>query len=106
MSLIDPKNPARWRDGSLRSQGNGFTNGFGEPISWAPLQHSATMRAASTRKVERARAGGKDFSTIHGLSKKSDLVLAARRKYSAPVEGREAGQRAADKRDALRRGGR
>ncbi|MBT2299238.1 hypothetical protein J7E70_02055 [Variovorax paradoxus] len=105
MSLVDPKNPSFWRDGTPRSQGNGFTNGFGEPVSWRRLQHSAEMRKASTKKVEKARATGKDYSTIHGISKKSDLILSQRRKYSPAVEGAEAGQRAGDKRAALRRGG-
>ncbi|CAN7325571.1 hypothetical protein LJR084_001885 [Variovorax sp. LjRoot84] len=107
MSLVHPKNPRRWADGSKRSIDNGFVLGFsGVPIDWAPLQRSAVLRSASTRKVENARARGTDFSTIHGISKKSDAILSARRKYSAPVEGAEAGQRSADKRDALRRGGR
>ncbi len=76
----------------------------GEPSVFLPLQRQAAQRAASTAKVERARAAGIERSTIYGLSRKSDLQQVERRRYSPPVEGREAGQRAADKRDALRRG--
>lgn len=76
----------------------------GEPSIFLPLQTAANQRAASTRKVEKARAAGTELSTIHGLSKKSDTRLAERRRYSPPVEGAAAGQHAADRRDALRRG--
>lgn len=70
----------------------------GEPSIFRDLQTSAAIRAASTRKVEQARADGTDWSTIHGISKKSDAILSQRRKYSPMVEGREAGQLATEKR--------
>jgi hypothetical protein len=98
MSLVDPKNPARWCDGSLRSQGNGFTNGFGDPINWT----IATVRAAAGPKIsaahERQRQEGKNPGAFYGLSRKSDESLQTRPKYSAPIEGREAGLLATEKR--------
>lgn len=61
----------------VRSTNNGFTLGYtGEPIDWKPLQRSHNLRAASTAKVERARAAGIDRSTMHGISKKADARLA------------------------------
>jgi len=68
---------------------NAFTVNPAAPrIDVRSLQTTANLRAGSTKGVETQR----------------DLVLHMRR--SAPVEGREAGQRSADKRDALKRGGR
>lgn len=75
-SLIDPTNPARWRDGSPRSLNTGFTNGFGERIDWTPLQ----VNAGRSAKL-------------------------AKNHYSPEIESREAGQRSMHKRDAIRRGG-
>jgi len=75
----------------------------GEPSIFRALQTSADIRAASTRKVEQARAEGTDWSTLHGISKKSDAQIRERRRYSAPVEGAAAGQRSRDKHAALRR---
>lgn len=104
MSLVDPKNPLRWADGSKRSTDNGFVLGFlGVPVDWSFMQRAARLRKASTRNVEAARVQGKDRSSIFGLSKKADDRLATRRNFA--VEGREAGQRSTDKRAALKRGG-
>lgn len=105
MSLIDPTNPARWADGAPRSQNNCFTQAFdGEPIDWAGFQARAKMSASSTRSVARTRAGGKDPARLYGLSRKSDEKLnEAAKRYSPAIEGREAGQQAMHKRDALKR---
>ncbi len=72
MSLIDPHNEALWSDGTPRSLRNGFALGLG--CDWSKEIHSATLRAASAKTVERKRAEGTDQSTIHGLSKKVPKV--------------------------------
>lgn len=78
MSLVDPKNPCRWKDGTPRSCANGFCLGFtGEPIDWKPLQQYANARRTSTANVDRARKTGKDLSTMHGISKRADTRIAA-----------------------------
>lgn len=106
-SLIDPIDPAYWADGEKRSENNGFCLGHtGEPINWAALQESARNSASSTRAVGRSRAQGVDPAKIYGLSRKADeRLLSAPAKYSPAIEGREAGRKSTDKRDALRRGG-
>ena len=105
MSLVDPKNPARWKDGTTRRLDTAFTLGYGEQaIDWSPLHKAAALRRSSARTVEAARKAGSDRSTIHGLSKKADSALAHRR-YSPSIEGAEAGRTSANKRDALKRGG-
>ena len=104
MSLVDPKNPALWLDGTPRSQNNGFTNGMGEPINWT----YSTLRAAAGSKIsaahDRLRQQGKAVGAFYGLSRKSDENL-RRMQYSPAIESREAGQKSMHKRDALRRGG-
>ncbi|MDN8617836.1 hypothetical protein [Variovorax ginsengisoli] len=76
----------------------------GEPTVFLPLQTAANRRAAAAMVVDKARAAGIEPSVILGISRKSDERAAERRRYSPPVEGAAAGQRAADRRDALRRG--
>lgn len=77
----------------------------GEPSIFRPLQAAAKLRDSGTARVERDRATGQDRSAFYGLSRKSDEKLNTRRVYSPLVEGAEAGQRAAHRRDAIRRGG-
>lgn len=105
MSLVDQTNPAFWSDGRERSQDNCFSRVYsGEPINWT----KATERAAAGTKItaahERQRAEGKKPGAFYGLSRKSDEAL-ARTKYSPAIEGREAGRKATERRDAIRRGG-
>lgn len=89
----------------VRSTQNGFTHGFGgELIDWKPLQKTANARRASTATVEQARARGQDRSTMHGISKRADTRIAAQARTFS-IEPRDAAQKSADKRDALRRGG-
>lgn len=91
----------------VRSTNNGFTVGLtGEPINWKPLQRSANARRRSTANVDRARATGKDLSTMHGISKKADTRIVAQRSRTFLIEGHGAGQRSTEKRAALKRGGR
>lgn len=81
-SLIDPKNPAFWADGTKRSEHLGFTLGFtGEPIDWKPMQHAETMRHVSAKTVSRLRAEGRDHSSIAGLSNVPSLPPAVEREH-------------------------
>jgi hypothetical protein len=68
----------------------------GEPSIFRPLQASAKHSQISTRTVEKAREDGADWT---------GGVVVKRQRYSPAIENAADGQRAADKRDALRRGG-
>jgi hypothetical protein len=77
----------------------------GAPSVFRPFKTSEKISRANTARVEKARAEGTaDWTTVVGVSNRSDGILKVQR-YSAPVEGAAAGQRAADKRAALRRDG-
>jgi hypothetical protein len=111
-SLIDPNNPARWADGTPRSQNNGFTSGMtGEPIDWSGFTAALKRRDAQTKRIERARAAGDNTGTIASLSKRSDDYGAATAQYwrhpkrtaMVSIENREVGERSRDKRAALRK---
>lgn len=48
-----------------------------EPFDWAKYTGSAALSAKSTANVDRRRrTEGKDFSTFHGISRKSDELSA------------------------------
>lgn len=100
-SLVDPTNPALWADGSERSQNNGFTHGFGEPIDWKPMQRRANLRQTSSKAVERQRAQGLTVGSIPLMGKK----LERNRLAMISIENAEAGRASTDKRSAIRRGG-
>ncbi len=70
MTLRHATNPARWADGTPRSQGNGFTLGYSDqPIDWTGFNLTAAMRERSTRTVEHRRlAEGRDFTTPAGMA--------------------------------------
>ena len=42
------------------------------PVDWVKHTGSAALSAKSTANVDRRRKAGKDFSTLRGISKKSD----------------------------------
>lgn len=48
------------------------------PVNWAQLTNSAALSAKSTAGVERRRSEGKDTSTFHGISRKSDELSKCR----------------------------
>lgn len=58
-----------------------------EPIDWAKFFGSAALSAKSTANVERRRQKGADFSTIRGLSVKSEKQM----KLGAPKRMRKRG---------------
>lgn len=70
MTLRHATNPARWADGSPRSQCNAFTLGYtDQPIDWSGFNLTAAMRERSTRTVERRRVlEGRDFTTPVGMA--------------------------------------
>lgn len=117
MSLADPKNPALWSDGSPRSQQSGFCLGHsGKPIDWVKATERAAAGTKITASIERQRAQGVDPGTLFGLSVKSDEAQMRRKtdiakfstakpKNSISIEGREAGRKSADKREAIKKGG-
>lgn len=68
------------------------------------MQTEAKLKAVATKRVAARRAAGDPNVDIRGTSRRADEILRTRKSFS--IEGREAGQRSADKRDALKRGGR
>lgn len=88
----------------VRSTNNAFDWNTGERSIFASLEVTAKQEAIAAARIVRRREQGDDTLSLHGVNKKADEIL--RTRSSAQVEGREAGQKAADKRDALRRGGR
>lgn len=98
MSLVDRDNPGQWADGSPRSQNNGFTHGFGEPISWVPMQRRADRRAISSKTVERQRdAGLLQVGAIQTMGRNRLAVFS--------IENAATGRKSADRRAAIRKGG-
>lgn len=73
-------------------------------VDTSDLETRTKLKAIATKRIEARRAAGDPNIDIKGTSRRADEILRTRK--SLPVEGREAGQRSADKRDALRRGGR
>lgn len=93
MSLIDPKNPARWADGTERSQANGFTQGMtGEPIDWKRLQLRANNSKVATRNL------------ASGIIKPITYSTPKERRGQISIEPKGSVQASAAKREKLKRG--
>lgn len=98
MSLVDKDNPAMWADGSKRSQDNGFTRGFGEPLNWRRLNQAQINSKTGSRTVERQRAAGYEVGGIMLTGRKLAKVA------HISIEPRAQVQPSADKRQKLKRG--
>ena len=68
----------RWPDGTKKSTDNAFTTPYGVPIG-KTLEDYARARKRTTKTHERLQAEGRDGSTIHGLSKRSDVLIRRQR---------------------------
>lgn len=102
-SLIDPKNPARWADGSPRSQNNGFTLGLSnQPIDWGQLQRHANLRTTSSRTVAQVREEG---GTLAQKRLRGITVRHPKRTAMVSIENAEVGRKSTDRRAAIRKGG-
>lgn len=98
MSLVDKDNPAMWADGSKRSQDNGFTKGFGEPLNWRRLNQAQINSKTGTRTVERQRKAGYEVGGImltgRKLAKVAHISIEPRDKAIASTEKRAAMKKA------------
>lgn len=92
MSLIDKNNPSMWADGSKRSQDNGFTKGFGEPLNWRRMNQAKINSKTGSRTVERQRAAGYEVGGImltgRKLAKVAHISIEPRDKAIASTEKR------------------
>lgn len=61
-----------------KSTDNAFTTPYGVPIGKS-LEDYARARKRTTKTRERLQAEGRDGSTIHGLSKRSDVLIRRQR---------------------------
>lgn len=94
--MIDPKNPARWADGSARSQANAFDwQNWTLQADWSDVIRSAKNSETSADTVERQRADGKKVWPLTVRSPKQTAMVS--------IENREAGERSRDRLAALRR---
>lgn len=62
------------------------------------LQAEQSQKQKAAARIAKRRAAGDTSMNLHGVSKRADEILRMRK--SLPVEGREAGQAAADRRGA------
>lgn len=93
MSLVHPKNPAMWEDGTARSMNTGFTRGFtDEPINWIKLQHRANNSKVATRNL------------ASGIIKPITYSTSKERRGQISIEPKGSVRASADKRERLKRG--
>lgn len=67
-------------------------------VDTTDLERETRLKAISTKRIEARRAAGDTNIDIKGTSRRADEILRTRK--SLPVEGREAGQAASEKRRA------
>ena len=63
--LADPKNPARWLDGSKRSLGHAFdlaSRIYPTPFNLARINNSERCKVKAAAQVEKLRGEGRDMS--------------------------------------------
>lgn len=75
----------------VKSNNNGFTSGFGEPINWGKCTSAAAAGVKCTANVEKSRKAGRDPGAFYGISRKADELLrhggAYTKARSAPQDG-------------------
>lgn len=96
--MIDQNNPARWADGTPRSQNNGFDwRNWTLQADWSDVIVSSARSKTQAESVKRQRAEGKVVGSISlmGRGPKQSAMVS--------IENREAGEKSRDRLAALRR---